>query len=169
MNFLKRLEQLKDKAYSLTDALDRITSNTPAQHSTNMVTQVRPGLCHMPFPDLPLIEPLAEFVTSKFGVSFFIWNLGEEIYDSEPFLNQVSHTSVLNYPVLPLANLLLVAVNIKQWLKQEGNVALVHCGKNKARSALLLAVYLYLDGWHEYLEDAIVEVNKLLSLNVDFQ
>lgn len=102
----------------------------------------------MPFPDPQLINPLSEFVKRKFGSNFFIWNLGEDTYDSEEFLNQVSHTDIKNYPVFPLANLLLIAVNIKNWVKQEGNTALVHCGNNKGRSALLLAVYLYLDGWH---------------------
>ena len=117
MNFLKRLEQWRNAAPQIIqEKIEKIKNKL--SDNPNMVTQIRPGLCHMPFPDAQLINPLSEFIKQKFESNFFIWNLGEDTYDSEEFLNQVSHTDIKNYPVFPLANLLLIAVNIKNWVRQ---------------------------------------------------
>ena len=96
-----------------------------------------------------------------------IWNLSECKYNTELFNNQVCDSCYPAYPYLPLNEALIVATNIKKWLSADpDNKAIVHCKGDKSRSAIQLALYLFLDGKYAYPDDALIYVNGRLGIQV---
>lgn len=122
--------------------LEQLKSKIIKKEAPPELIEVIPRVVVMPHPTPESIPGLKAFF-SDLKQEYKVWNLSERSYPVELFGGHVFDYSKPGYPNVPLRDLLILCREMSGWLDSSpGNLLLVHCGANRARSSLAVACLL---------------------------
>ncbi len=82
----------------------------------------------IPFPSPDKAEALADYLNSKYGIDYLVFNVSEHQYDPKLFNNQVVDYTFPGYPCPPLEATFILLKQIDSWLASaDTHVAVVNC------------------------------------------
>jgi hypothetical protein len=97
----------------------------------------------IPFPKEELIRSLSGYFNTVYSRKYMVWNLSENLYETDIFSGQVLDFVFVGYPNPPLGELFAIFNSVSGWLDSDpDNVAVFHCQATRARSYMLVASYL---------------------------
>jgi len=170
-------DKLKDGIKSLTNPLVSLANNAKTmlnykEESKNRISDfifIYPRIFWMTFPTKEKIKELGECLNLQFRKNYYyIWNVGEQRYDTSVFNNQVAEFSFVGYPCPPFQYTLLICKSILEWLNSDkDNVAIIHCQSTIGRSAIVISCLLSLLKVVNHPMEALTYFCNKLQINDD--
>eukprot|EP01080_Neovahlkampfia_damariscottae_P012494 gene12494-6242_t len=127
------------------------------------LSYITPQLIAMGYPSSGLegayrnpVTEVQEFFESRHPGKYKLYNLCEERnYDPELFKGRVENFGFADHNPPPLFIMKPIMQNIREWIKHDGNVAVIHCKAGKGRTGTVIAAYLMDCGLCDNAEEAM--------------
>ncbi len=142
-----------------------VSFHRPSEFQSELV-EIDPRLLIIPFPTREKTPYIAEYLESRYGSNYMVFNVSERTYDTKPFSDRVLNFNFPGYPCPPLAAMFLIFKQLDAWLSSsKDHVAVLHCQVTKARSGMVAAGYMcYSGGSHAGISAAFHQVCKAIGV-----
>lgn len=107
------------------------------------------------------INDVADFLFSKHGKNFLVFNLSENKYDCSKFYDQVLEFEWLDHHAPQLEILFNIVSKMNSFAKENiSNTIVVHCNAGKGRTGTMICCYLLFTGLFESVDDCMKYYSK---------
>lgn len=107
------------------------------------------------------INEVADFLFSRHGKNFLVFNLSENKYDSSKFYDQVLEFDWLDHHAPKLEILFNIVSKMNSFAKENiTNTIVVHCNAGKGRTGTMICCYMLFTGIFESVEECMKYYSK---------